>query len=168
LRDRPEDAAVLAQHFLNHYCRKYRVREPRLTREQIEQLNGYNWPGNVRELRNVIERAVITLSSKESRQTLDFRHLLTQSSGLTPQRKHTGNTPQILTEQDMRTLERDNLIAALKQTRWKVSGTGGAAELLGVNPATLASRLRAFGISRSNREHFVGDDESSERGKTSS
>lgn len=152
LRARPEDAAVLAQHFLGHYCRKYRVKEPRLTREQIEQLNAYSWPGNVRELRNVIERAVITLSSKESRQTLDFRHLLTQSSGLVPERKRATTKPEILTEQEIRSLERDNLISVLKQSKWKVSGPGGAAELLGVNPATLASRLRAFGISRSHEE----------------
>jgi transcriptional regulator with GAF, ATPase, and Fis domain len=164
LRARPEDAAVLAQHFLGHYCRKYRVKEPRLTREHIEQLNAYTWPGNVRELRNVIERAAITLSSKESRQALDFRHLLTQSSGLTPERKRASSAPQIMTEQDIRSLERDNLIAVLKQTKWKVSGAGGAAELLGVNPATLASRLRAFGISRSNQEESADD----ERGMTQS
>lgn len=165
LRDRPEDAAVLAQHFLGHYCRKYRVKEPRLTREQTDQLNAYSWPGNVRELRNVIERAVITLSSKESRQALDFRHLLTQSSALLRERKRATTRPQILTEQEIRSLERDNLIAVLKQTRWKVSGTGGAAELLGVNPATLASRLRAFGISRSHDEQLVDGHESEDRGK---
>lgn len=152
LCDRPEDAALLAQHFLSHYCRKYRVKEPRLTSEQIEQLNAYTWPGNIRELRNVIERAVITISSKESHQLLDFRHLLMQGTNQTRERKRPVNSPQILTEQEIRSLERDNLIAVLKQAKWKVSGSGGAAELLGVNPATLASRVRAFGIVRSHLE----------------
>lgn len=152
LCDRPEDAALLAQHFLVHYCRKYRVKEPRLTREQIDQLNAYTWPGNIRELRNVIERAVITISSKESQQLLDFRHLLMHSTDQIPERKHPANSPRILTEQEIRSLERDNLIAVLKQAKWKVSGSGGAAELLGVNPATLASRVRAFGIVRSHLE----------------
>lgn len=152
LCDRPEDAALLAQHFLGHYCRKYRVKEPRLTSEQIEQLNAYTWPGNIRELRNVIERAVITISSKESQQLLDFRHLLVQGTDQTAERKRPVNSPRILTEQEIRSLERDNLIAVLKKAKWKVSGTGGAAELLGVNPATLASRVRAFGIVRSHLE----------------
>lgn len=152
LAARPEDAAVLAQHFLAIYCRKYRVKEPRLTREQIEQLNAYAWPGNVRELRNVIERSVITLLSQPSPQALDFRHLSLPDASPLPNRDRAATTASLLTEQDIRQLERNNLIAVLKQAKWKVSGSGGAAELLGVNPATLASRLRAFGISRSHEE----------------
>jgi transcriptional regulator with GAF, ATPase, and Fis domain len=165
LAARPEDAAVLAQHFLSLYCRKYRVQEPRLTRHQIDQLNSYAWPGNVRELRNVMERAVITLLSQESPRSLDFRHLSQPGPGQLPELKGAATVPRILTEQEIRRLERDNLIAVMKQTKWKVSGSGGAAELLGVNPATLASRLRAFGVSRSHHEQTADDSPGSERGK---
>lgn len=165
LAARPEDATVLAQHFLGLYCRKYRVKEPRLTRDQIEQLNAYSWPGNIREVRNVIERAVITLLSQASPQQMDFRHLSLQGSGLLPERKRAVTAPRILTEQEIRSLERDNLIAVLKHTKWKVSGSGGAAELLGVNPGTLASRLRAFGISRSHHEQTTDDSMGSEGGR---
>jgi len=159
LCERPEDTAILTQHFLGHYCRKYRVKEPRLTREQIEQLQRYTWPGNVRELRNVIERAVITLVSKESPQPLDFRHLSDLGSRSSPKQKRNQSVPNLLTEDEMRQFERENLIAILKQTKWKVSGSGGAAEYLGVNPATLASRLRAFRISRSQSESVDDGDE---------
>ena len=99
-----------------------------------------------------MERAVITLLSQESPQSLDFRHLSQPGSGLLPEIKRAATATRILTEQEIRCLERDNLIAVMKQTKWKVSGPGGAAELLGVNPATLASRLRAFGVSRSHHE----------------
>ena len=58
-----------------------------------------------------------------------------------------------MTDAEMRTLERQNLIATLKQTKWKVSGSGGAARTwLGIHPATLASRLRSLNISRSQAE----------------
>jgi transcriptional regulator with GAF, ATPase, and Fis domain len=79
----------------------------------------------------------------------DFRYLA-QPSTHTPSRTHAA--PALLTDNELRTLERNNLIAVLKQTRWKVSGKGGAAEFLGINPATLASRLRTLKISRSQSE----------------
>lgn len=149
LRAHIEDLPQLAQHFLAHYACKYRVKEPRLTRDQIAPLQAYPWPGNVRELRNVIERAVITLTTKDAAQPLDFRHLTAGDLGLDEAPRRTASEPALLTEQQIRSLERENLIAVLKHTHGKVAGPAGAAEFLGVNPATLASRLRALGISRS-------------------
>ena len=149
LADRPEDVAVLAQHFLGVYCHKYRVREPQLTQVQIVQLQAYAWPGNVRELRNVMERTVIALVSKDSPKLLDFRLLLAGHSKPSLDRKRGQPAPRLLTEEEIRSQERDNLIAVLKHTKWKVSGPGGAADFLGVNPATLASRMRTLKIVRS-------------------
>jgi transcriptional regulator with GAF, ATPase, and Fis domain len=149
LRAHPEDLPMLSQHFVAHFARKYHVKAPRFTRDQIAQLQAYAWPGNVRELRNVLERAVITLMTRDPSQALDFRHLAADDSGLAPVRASDKSEPRLLTERELRSLERDNLIAVLKHTKWKVSGAGGAAEFLGVNPATLASRLRALGVSRS-------------------
>jgi transcriptional regulator with GAF, ATPase, and Fis domain len=54
----------------------------------------------------------------------------------------------ILTEKEMREYQKQNIVAALKETGWRVSGTDGAAELLGVKPTTLADRIRTFGIKR--------------------
>lgn len=152
LRERPEDVAVLAKHFLGVYSRKYRLKEPRLAREQTEQLQSYAWPGNVRELRNVIERAVIMLASKDTRDGLDFGNLVETDSSLSLERNRPQSLPKLLTDKELRALERNNLIAVLKHTNWKVSGPGGAATFLGVKPGTLASRLRALSITRSQNE----------------
>jgi transcriptional regulator with GAF, ATPase, and Fis domain len=149
LKERPEDVPVLARHFLSVYSRKYRVKAPRLSRDAIVQLQSYPWPGNVRELRNILERATITLTSNDPSQTLDFTFLKDTSLKPAPDRKRNPSEPTLLTEQELRQLERDNLIAVLKHAKWKVFGAGGAAEFLGVNPATLAARLRASGIARS-------------------
>jgi transcriptional regulator with GAF, ATPase, and Fis domain len=54
----------------------------------------------------------------------------------------------VLTEQEMTAFQKDNVLAALKKTGWKVSGKGGAAELLGVRPTTLAHRIRTLGIKK--------------------
>jgi len=152
LRERPEDVAVLAKHFLGIYSRKYRLTEPRLAREQIELLQSYAWPGNVRELRNVVERAIIMLASKDAHGRLDFSHLMEAGLGLSVGHARPQVPAKLLTDKDLRVLERDNLIAVLKQTKWKVSGPGGAATFLGVKPGTLASRLRALNITRSQGE----------------
>ena len=55
---------------------------------------------------------------------------------------------EIVTEDEMRRRERANLVAALQQTKWKLSGEGGAAEMLGIKPTTLASRIKKMGIER--------------------
>jgi len=56
---------------------------------------------------------------------------------------------KILRAADLGRLERENIVAALEHSRWKISGPGGAAELVGMNPNTLASRMRSLGIKRS-------------------
>src|SRR5262249_27192883 len=112
-----------------------------------------SWPGNVRELRNVIERAAITLPAKDAGQGLDFSYLVETTSSLPGERPLPQTVARLLNDQEMRLLERNNLIAVLRETKWKVSGPKGAAEFLGIHPATLASRLRALNISRSQREH---------------
>lgn len=150
LRDRLEDLRLLAQHFVDIYCRKYRTKPRKLTRPQLDQLESYSWPGNVRELRNVIERAVITQHLEENTKGLSFGHLAPATIKHPSEAKQPTSPQNIMTEAEMRQLERQNLIAVLQQTQWKVSGHGSAAEILGVHPATLASRLRALKISRSN------------------
>ena len=152
LRDRPEDVIGLARHFLGVYSRKYRMKEPRLAREQADQLRAYLWPGNVRELRNVIERAVITLPSKPAGQGLNFNYLSESTSSPPTARLLPQPAAPLLTDKELRSIERNNLVAVLKHAKWKISGPQGAAEFLGVHPATLTSRLRALNISRSHKE----------------
>jgi transcriptional regulator with GAF, ATPase, and Fis domain len=58
------------------------------------------------------------------------------------------NQADVVTAAETRRRERDNLVAALEKARWKIYGSGGAAELLGLKPTTLASRIKALGIRR--------------------
>jgi transcriptional regulator with GAF, ATPase, and Fis domain len=149
LRDRDDDIIQLAQHFLERACKDFGRPVLTLNRAQANLLQEYDWPGNVRELKNVIERAVILSPGNVLRLDLSMPHVRdTRPREIEPAAKQiTG----ILTEKEMREYQKQNLIAALKETSWRVSGPDGAAELLGVKPTTLADRIRAFGIERPSR-----------------
>jgi PAS domain S-box-containing protein len=145
LRDRGEDIIYLARHFLQKTCSDFGRVPMQLTQSQAALLRAYSWPGNVRELKNVIERAVI----------LSPRNVLRLDLSMSNPAAYVGNAhalaqddERILTESEMRELQKKNLLIALKQADWKVSGAGGAAELLGVKPTTLADRIRTFGVKR--------------------
>ena len=140
LRDRSEDIPELAAYFVRQACARFHVPEPRLTGRELERARLYHWPGNVRELQNVIERAVILAQDGELR--LD----LPQTEPGHP--VVSVPAPEIIPETEWRRRERANVLAAMEKADYRVSGAGGAAELLGLNPATLASRLKALGLSR--------------------
>ncbi|EEF61564.1 sigma-54-dependent Fis family transcriptional regulator [Pedosphaera parvula] len=144
LRDRKEDIPALATHFLDLAAKKLNVPKPRLTQANLLKLQGYDWPGNVRELQNVIERAVI-IAQKGILQ-FDLPGASSESERLAPALSKSGINPEIVPEAEMLRRERENMIAALKKANWKVSGRGGAAELLGVRPTTLATRMQAMKI----------------------
>jgi PAS domain S-box-containing protein len=147
LRERREDVLLLARHFLEQTCADF-GREPlRLTRSQAEAIEAYDWPGNVRELKNVIERAVILSPGNTLRLDLS----LPESAAAVGIPSTTSAQDTVLTEQQMREFRKQNIIAALKQTDWRVSGKGGAAELLGIKPTTLADRIKSLRISRPRR-----------------
>jgi transcriptional regulator with GAF, ATPase, and Fis domain len=146
LRKRAGDIPLLADHFLDMSARKLGRPKPKLTLANVQQLARYDWPGNVRELQHVIERAVITANG--GRLVIELpagdsaRNAQTEAA-LTPGR--------VLTDAEMRTLEAENIRAALRIADGKVYGGGGAAKLLGVRPTTLASRMKALGVVRNGR-----------------
>jgi len=147
LRERKDDVIQLAQHFLERTCSDFGRKPMRLTRTQVAQILEYDWPGNVRELKNVIERAVILSKGDTPRLDLSLpRHggRGKQSETVTAPARIEG----ILNEQEMTAFQKDNVLAALRKTGWKVSGKGGAAEMLGVRPTTLAHRIRTLGIKK--------------------
>ena len=138
LRDRMDDIQALAKHFLELACKEFNVHRRRLTQAGVVDLQGYDWPGNVRELRNVIERSVITSKSTVLRFDLPANEPGQGSATAT------GPVPY----RELRRRERDNLLAALEATAWKIHGPGGAAELLQVKPTTLASRVKKMGLEK--------------------
>jgi PAS domain S-box-containing protein len=145
LRERGEDIVQLAQHFLEQTCKDFGRETLTLTRLQATHLRAYDWPGNVRELKNVIERAVILSTGKVLRLDLSMPGFAPRAGAVD---EHLTGLDEILTEKDMRELQKANIMRALKQANWKVSGKGGAAELLDVKPTTLADRIRTYKIKR--------------------
>ncbi len=147
LRERPEDVIQLARQFLEDICNDFGRTPLKLTQSQAETISAYDWPGNVRELKNVIERAVIL--SKGNTLRLDLS--MPENHPALPETQGTQDRmapDRILTDKQMRELQKSNIIAALDATNWKVSGEDGTAELLGVRPTMLYDRLKAFGIKK--------------------
>ena len=148
LRKRIEDVPLLARYFLHRACLKFNKPGVRIPPAQLDVLTRYPWPGNIRELENVIERQVIVTQD----QRLSFDDLLL----VEPLSRHTAFNEtshdsselpdHLLTEQALCHQQRCNALKALKAANGKVSGAGGAAELLGMKPTTLTSRLRKWGI----------------------
>jgi transcriptional regulator with GAF, ATPase, and Fis domain len=140
LRERREDIPLLALHFLRKSAAGVHWSVPPLSRENMRQLQNYNWPGNIRELENVIERAAILARNS--------RHLRFDLPTASAQATRAPATSAILTRAQLREQEKESILAALRQSNGKVFGRGGAAEILGVRPTTLASRLKALGLKR--------------------
>ena len=148
LRKRREDLLQLAQYFLAQTCAEFGRDPLRLTQAQANAIEAYDWPGNVRELKNVIERAVILSRGNTLRLELSL------PEGSRSAEASIGNEPAtagVLTDSEMRAFQKRNLEAAMKLTGWRVSGKGGAAELLGIRPTTLTDRLKSLGIRRPRR-----------------
>ncbi|MBD3258139.1 PAS domain S-box protein, partial [candidate division GN15 bacterium] len=148
LRERLSDVPALAQRFLEQSCRRIGVPERELTEDILRRLQAYDWPGNVRELQNVIERAII--ASPADRLIIpqlgaDGEERLPAPGRSTLRLKH---HETVVSEEDMRQIEKQNIVTALRHTDWRVAGADGAAELLGIHPSTLYSRIKALGIER--------------------
>jgi len=140
LRERKEDIPLLAAHFLEQACVRFNRPGCSLSESDIQQLQNCSWPGNVRELRNVVERAVISARGG----SLRFDLLETTEPGSSV---HTNTSPRtdslgLISDAEMKRYERQNIEAALKLANGRVYGRGGAAELLGIKPTTLNTRIK--------------------------
>ncbi|MBX7221962.1 MAG: sigma 54-interacting transcriptional regulator [Blastocatellia bacterium] len=151
LRDRREDIPLLVSHFIALASRQNKGGQLRLLPEELERLTAYDWPGNVRELQNVIERAMILSNSGAERFpiSLVLPSVKREKTAAAPVvQTESSQTRPFVSQAEMDRMERENLLAALEAANWKVYGKGGAAELLGVNATTLASRMKIMGIVR--------------------
>jgi PAS domain S-box-containing protein len=148
LRDRTDDIELFARSFADKFAKRMGREFHPLNDDCIRLLKSYPWPGNVRELQNVIERAVIT--SQGGR--LDLHRSFPETSAQ-PAPKAFGPAESapagsILTLEEMKSFERENILKALASACGRIYGAGGAATLLGMNPSTLRSRMKALGIKR--------------------
>ena len=142
LRARGDDVIQIASHFLERTCQDFGHRPLTLSKQQAALLKRYDWPGNIRELKNVIERAVILSRGKVLRLDLAMSDILNPPAAPSPEAKEAESS--LLTELDVRELERKNTLLALEMAQWRVSGPNGAAKLLGVKPTTLTDRVKKF------------------------
>lgn len=143
LRNRVEDIPLLAGQFLERLARKLGRQQPRLTLANVQQLQSYRWPGNVRELQHVLERAAIGASDGRLRLELPVE-APKQFAAATA----TDKSEHIMTDAEMRAFEGKNIQTALRAAGGKIYGASGAATLLGMKPTTLASRIKALGLSQ--------------------
>ena len=143
LREREADIDELSRVFLEKYARRAGRRLAPLSEPTLRKLRRYRWPGNVRELQNVIERGVLVSTSG----VFDIDLALPEAAKKpAPVEVHEPEPDRVLTAAELQELERKNLQRALREARGKVSGADGAAALLGMNPSTLSSRLKALRI----------------------
>ncbi|NOY86434.1 MAG: GAF domain-containing protein [Deltaproteobacteria bacterium] len=147
LRERKEDIPLLTDYFLRLISRKMNTPIPTLTQKHLKQLLDYHWPGNIRELQNILERAMIQARSGVN--GFELWGLPGHSSPPT----YTANTSdkrqiEVVPEEEIVRRQRENTIAALVRTSWKVYGEDGAAKLLGIKPTTLISRIKKMGLEK--------------------
>lgn len=140
LRDRPEDIPILTQFFVDRFAKNSGKQIIGVSHKAMQDMQRYHWPGNVRELEHLMERSVLLASGTTIKEVF-----LPQL-----ERGEAGNSGTDAVE-SIRTLdenERDHIITVLKKTRGKVFGFRGAAEILGVPPSTLNSRIIKLGIKK--------------------
>ncbi|MGD9211123.1 MAG: sigma-54-dependent Fis family transcriptional regulator, partial [Desulfobacteraceae bacterium] len=133
LRERKEDIPALASHFMNIFGRKAGKHFNRICNQDMQRLMDYPWPGNVREMRHVIERSVLLSNSGRL-------YIPPLDEAVIRQDKVKDN---ILS---LKEAEARHIIKALEMCKGKVSGNGGAAELLEVNPTSLYSKMKRLGV----------------------
>jgi DNA-binding NtrC family response regulator len=144
LRHRKEDIPALVHYFVERKSKDLKIYpSPSVSAEEVERLKVYHWPGNVRELENLIERELIHKRGKEKSGRLTFEHFemprKIKESGIMHEMGH--NLPTV--DEAMSR----HILQALQISNGKISGARGAAQLLGINPNTLRSRMRKLGIS---------------------
>lgn len=136
LRERERDIVELARHFVGVYAREYSRPDLAISKQDEKILMKYAWPGNVRELQNVIERAVILSKGDEF-------HISLSPSDPT---QDSGNPFDEMPTLDE--LQRKYIQYVIAHTRGRISGPGGATEILGMKRTSLYSRMRALGMKK--------------------
>lgn len=151
LRDRSDDIPLLVQHFVRTAAPKLNLPVKSCTIADMERLQAYPWPGNIRELRNVVEHAMIVSRDEKLRFPLLDSSGWTDADIVEPMKPKTPNV--VMTAAEIRDVERQNIIRALKVSGGRVSGIGAAADLLGIKPPTLYSRIKRLGIDAAKLKH---------------
>lgn len=142
LRERKQDIPALVNHFIGQFCRKLGKPSLQISQQALDELLNYNWPGNIRELEHVIERSVLLATENILKEV----HLMPLKNNSTSLVKSEDATIKTIDQN-----ERDHILKILRLVNGRITGSGGAAELLGIPPSTLHSKIKRLGI---RKEHF--------------
>jgi formate hydrogenlyase transcriptional activator len=144
LRERAEDIPLLVRHFVQQFSRRMGRAIDSVPADTIDALVEYHWPGNIRELQNVIERAVIVTQGPVLKVALGELASAPRMSAHAPALASSddGNSMRKVLEET----EREQIIRALEQANWVISGESGAAARLGMKRSTLQARMQKLGI----------------------
>ena len=134
LRERKDDIPLLVNFFLSRFGKKLGKEVRGVSQKSMDNLLRYDWPGNVRELQNIVERAAVLASGP----IVQIDESMVGS----------GEIARESVVDTLENAERNHILRALNETRWIVHGKKGAAEILGINPSTLRSRMEKLGIKR--------------------
>jgi transcriptional regulator with GAF, ATPase, and Fis domain len=140
LRDRKEDIPLLAAHFIRMHASKANRKTDGISPEALSQLIDFRWPGNVRELQNVIERSILMTKEPVLRE-ISFLPLGSQA-------KESVITEGIACVKTIDEIEREHILSVLHKCKGRVSGIGGAAEILRLPVSTLKSKMKKLGIEK--------------------
>jgi transcriptional regulator with GAF, ATPase, and Fis domain len=154
LRERKEDILPLSTYFLQKISKKLGKKLTGLSEASLHQMLAYHWPGNIRELEHLLERAAI-MSSNSVISLVEWLAIQPLTDSLQPNLimsaspatlPYTAKGPLLAKPHEQ--VERDNIIAALKQSNYRIRGKGGASEILAIKPTTLESKIAKMGIGR--------------------
>ncbi len=156
LRERREDVPLLVRYFVQTFSRRQNKTLEYIPSDVMEALVNYSWPGNIRELENLIERAVLLSGGNELRVPLAELKAAsavsaTAAASYAYLNPGSPSPPAIPSSTPIATLEdaeRQHILRALRQTKWRISGPRGAATVLGMKRTTLQARIRKLGIKR--------------------
>jgi formate hydrogenlyase transcriptional activator len=146
LRERQGDIPLLVRHFTQQFSRRMNKVIETIPSEAMDALCRYHWPGNIRELQNVIERAVIISTGPALR--VDVTDLKFPKAGLTAEEPASGKLTNGPLHDILKATQRQQILKALKECNWVVSGPNGAAAHLGMKRSTLQLRMHKLGIAR--------------------
>ncbi|HEY3841249.1 MAG TPA: sigma 54-interacting transcriptional regulator [Bryobacteraceae bacterium] len=141
LRQRRSDIPLLTSFFVERFSRQLGKHFDGVAQQSMEMLSRYDWPGNIRELQNVIERAVVL-----------SRGPILRLNGILLDSPDQPQPPACATGEpageSLEKVERRHIHEILHRTGWVIEGARGAAQILGLHPNTLRSRMKKLGIAR--------------------
>jgi transcriptional regulator with GAF, ATPase, and Fis domain len=132
LRERTEDIPDLVWHFVREFSAPLGKPIDAIDDGTIAALQAYAWPGNIRELRNLVERAMILATGRRLSIALPSKT----------------SAVAVATSTKLADVQRAHIHGVLERVHWRIRGAGGAAEVLGLRPTTLESRIAKLGLKR--------------------